>query len=168
MRRVGGSETRRARLGSTVYGVSSNRYSRPSHVAEQGKHQELPEDSGKALFDIVVAHTLDRWSRNLREMLESMRALDQKGEGLVSITENIDNSTPAGRWRPRWLGSVAEFFSEALSTHARKGISERAHQGRHLVRDRWPDSSKALPQGNGKRIQGRVVTHLVLEPCEEI
>ena len=32
----------------------------------------------------------------------------------------------------RTLGSFGEFFSDMLGTHIKKGISERAHQGRHL------------------------------------
>ena len=80
----------------------------------------------------MVVHTLDRWSRNLRVMLESMGTLAQNGVGLVSITENIDYSTPHGKMATQMLGSVAEFFSEALSTHVKKGIGERARQGLHL------------------------------------
>ena len=94
--------------------------------------RRLLDDSGKGLFDVVVVHTLDRWSRNLRVMLESMGALAQNGVGLVSITENIDYSTPHGKMATQMLGSVAEFFSEALSTHVKKGISERARLGLHL------------------------------------
>ena len=94
--------------------------------------RQLLNDSGKGLFDVVVVHTLDRWSRNLRVMLESMGTLAQNGVGLVSITENIDYSTPHGKMATQMLGSVAEFFSEALSTHVKKGIGERARQGRHL------------------------------------
>ena len=52
--------------------------------------------------------------------------------GLVSITENIDYSTPHGKMATQMLGSVAEFFSEALATHVKKGIGERAMQGLHL------------------------------------
>ena len=80
----------------------------------------------------MVVHTFDRWSRNLRVMLESMGVLAQNGVGLVSITENIDYSTPHGKMATPMLGSVAEFSSVALATHVKKGIGERARQGLHL------------------------------------
>ena len=83
--------------------------------------RQLLDDSGKGLFDVVVVHTLDRWSRNLRVMLEALGTLGSNGIGLVSITENIDYSTPHGKMATQMLGSVAEFFSEALSTHVKKG-----------------------------------------------
>ena len=94
--------------------------------------RQLLEDAAAGKFDVVVVHTLDRWSRNLRVMLESMTTLAKHGVGLVSITENIDYSTPHGKMATQMLGSVAEFFSEALATHVKKGIGERAGKGLHL------------------------------------
>ena len=52
--------------------------------------RQLMEDARKDLFDIVVVHTLDRWSRNLRVTLESLANLAMHDVALVSITENID------------------------------------------------------------------------------
>ena len=94
--------------------------------------RQLLDDAEGREFDVVVVHTLDRWSRNLRVMLESMSTLAKHGVGLVSITENIDYSTPHGKMATQMLGSVSEFFSEALATHVKKGIGERAGKGLHL------------------------------------
>lgn len=94
--------------------------------------RQLLEDAAHGKFDVVVVHTFDRWARNLKVLLETVAVLNQHGVGLVSITENLDWSTPEGRLVARTLGSFGEFFSDMLGTHVKKGISERAHQGRHL------------------------------------
>ncbi len=94
--------------------------------------RQLLEDAGTGTFDVVVVHTLDRWSRNLRVTLESLKTLAQHNVGLVSISENIDYSTPQGKLFTQMLGSFAEYFSESLATHVRKGQSQRAIEGRHL------------------------------------
>ncbi len=80
----------------------------------------------------MVVHTLDRWSRNLRVTLESLKTLAEHDVGLVSITENIDYSTAQGKLFAQMLGSFAEYFSESLATHVRKGQGQRARDGRHL------------------------------------
>ena len=64
--------------------------------------------------------------------LPACGSLNQHGVGLVSITENLNWSTPEGRLVDRTLGSFGEIYSDMLGAHVRKGISERAHQGRHL------------------------------------
>lgn len=94
--------------------------------------RQILEDAEKRKFDNVVVHTLDRWSRNLRITLESLKTLAQHDVGLVSITENIDYSTAQGKLFTQMLGSFAEYFSESLATHVKKGQSERARSGRHL------------------------------------
>ena len=94
--------------------------------------RQLLDDSAKGGFDIVVVHTLDRWARNTRIALESLATLARHDVALVSITENIDYSTAQGRLVTTMLASFAEYFSDSLGTHIKKGISERAHQGKHL------------------------------------
>ena len=89
------------------------------------------EDAKRDQFDIVVVHTLDRWSRNLRVTLESLANLGMHNVALVSITENIDYSTPEGMLMTQLLGSFAQFFSNMLGTHVSKGLDERANEGRH-------------------------------------
>ena len=96
--------------------------------------RQLLDDAGKGMFDAVVVHTLDCWSRNLRVTLESLKTLAQHNIGLVSISENIDYSTPQGKLFTQMLGSFAEYFSESLATHVGKGQSQRAAEGRHLRR----------------------------------
>ncbi len=94
--------------------------------------QQLLEAVALGKVDIVIVHTLDRWARNLKVLLESLAILGKHGVGFVSITENIDYTTPHGKLTTQMLGGMAEFFSEMLAVHVKKGIDERARQGRHL------------------------------------
>ena len=94
--------------------------------------RQLLDDAGMGRFDRVVVHTLDRWSRNQKVMLESLDILGRAGAGLVSITESIEYETPHGKFATQTLGSVAELYSGLLSVHTKKGISERARKGLHL------------------------------------
>jgi DNA invertase Pin-like site-specific DNA recombinase len=106
----------------------------PAHTESMKKRpmfRQLMEDASRDSFDIVVVHTLDRWSRNLRVTLESLAILAMHDVALVSITENIDYSTPQGRLLTQMLGSFAQFFSDMLGTHVSKGLDERAHLGLH-------------------------------------
>lgn len=90
------------------------------------------DDAALGQFDVIVTHTLDRWSRNLKVMLESLSVLGSHGVGYVSIVENVDYTTPHGKLTTQLLGGMAEFFSDMLAVHTKKGIDERARQGRHL------------------------------------
>ena len=93
--------------------------------------RQLLDEAGRGLFDVVVVHTLDRWSRNLRVTLESLGILSRHNVSLVSITESIDYSSPQGKLFTQMLGSFAEYYSGALATHVKKGQDQRAREGRH-------------------------------------
>ena len=94
--------------------------------------RQLMEDAGQGRFDVVVVHTLDRWARNLKVLLDSVALLNEHNVGLVSISEKLDWSSPEGRLVARTLGSFGEFFSDMLGTHVKKGIDERVLQGKRL------------------------------------
>ena len=51
---------------------------------------------------------------------------------LVSINKNIDYSTDQGKLMTIMLASFAEYFSNSLGASIKKGIGERALQGRYL------------------------------------
>jgi hypothetical protein len=70
--------------------------------------------------------------KNTRIALESLCNLAKNNMSLVSITENIDYSTAQGRLMTTMLAGFAEYFSDSLATHIKKGVRERAMQGKHL------------------------------------
>ena len=62
-----------------------------------------------------MVHSLDRWSRNLRVTLDTFKRLADHKVAFVSITENIDYSTPEGRLFIAMIGAFAQYFSDSLS-----------------------------------------------------
>ena len=65
--------------------------------AKRPVFRQLLEDAQAGKFDVAVTHTLDRFSRNLRVMLDAFHILSQHNVTYVSITQDIDYSTPEGR-----------------------------------------------------------------------
>lgn len=63
----------------------------------------------------IVVWKFSRLSRRLKEFLEICDRVEAAGAGVVSVTEQIDTSTPAGRLIRNILASFAQFQSEELS-----------------------------------------------------
>lgn len=59
--------------------------------------------------DTVVVWKLDRLGRNMIHILQTVKELTDRGVTLVSVTDGIDSSTPAGRMMIGVLGSLAEY-----------------------------------------------------------
>jgi DNA invertase Pin-like site-specific DNA recombinase len=78
--------------------------------------------------DTVVVWKLDRLGRNTLHILETVKALTDRGVTLVSITDGIDSSTPAGRMMIGVLGSLAEYERELTKERtALKRVLSRAN-----------------------------------------
>jgi len=98
-------------------------------IIKRPQFRKLLDDCKKGNFDIVVVHSIDRWSRNLGVTLESFKQLAENRVSFASISENIDYSTPEGRLFIAMLGAFAQYFSDNLAKHTRKGMKQRAVSG---------------------------------------
>ncbi|SCX15229.1 recombinase family protein [Mycolicibacterium fluoranthenivorans] len=77
--------------------------------------------------DTVVVWKLDRLGRNMLHILQTVTDLTTRGVTLVSVTDGIDSSTPAGRMMIGVLGSLAEYERELIKERtALKRSSSRA------------------------------------------
>ncbi len=89
----------------------------------------LLDDAELKRFDVVIVHTVDRWARNTGVQSQALQRLGTAGVGFVSVTENVDFSTPGGRLLLTVIGGVSEFFSDQLGVHVAKGQHQRAREG---------------------------------------
>ena len=98
-------------------------------ITKRPAFRRMLDDAQARRFDVVMTHTLDRFSRNLRVMLDAFHVFAQNDVTYVSVTQEIDYSKPEGKLFMTMLGAFAQYFSDALSGHIKKGMRERAHQG---------------------------------------
>lgn len=77
--------------------------------------QALLADAKAKRFGLVLVHKIDRFSRNLKDMLNLVDELSKYGVGFRSATEPFDSTTSAGKLMFQQLGSFAEFERNRLS-----------------------------------------------------
>ncbi len=87
------------------------------------------EDALAGKYDVLVVHKIDRFSRKLRVTLEYFEKLGKAGVGFVSIQNDMDYSTPTGKFSLVLQGGLAELYSDNLSEETKKGWHERRMQG---------------------------------------
>jgi site-specific DNA recombinase len=94
---------------------------------------QLLEDAAAGKFDAVVVYKVDRWSRQLADMLSTVDFLDRHTVRFASVTEPIDTSTPMGRMVLQMLGSFAEFERGLIVERVIAGIEAKLAKGLPLT-----------------------------------
>jgi DNA invertase Pin-like site-specific DNA recombinase len=103
--------------------------------ARSGKSTDRPgfQDMLKAAhageFDALVCHKLDRFSRNLVDVLLTLDDLQKHDVAFASATEPIDFTTPLGKVVLIILAFFAEWYLQNLSAETTKGKRERFQAG---------------------------------------
>lgn len=82
----------------------------------------------------ILVHKLDRFARNREDSIIYKALLRREGARVVSVTEAIDENTPAGLLVEGILETVAEFYSANLATEVKKGLFQAVKQGRPIFR----------------------------------
>ncbi|MEE9528521.1 MAG: recombinase family protein [Dehalococcoidia bacterium] len=109
--------------------VDEGKSARTEDINKRPAFKEAIEDALAHQYDILVIHKIDRFSRRLLVTLEYFNKVVQAGLGFISITEQMDFTTPWGKFTLSMLGGLAELYSDNLSLETKKGWSERREQG---------------------------------------
>ena len=91
--------------------------------------KELLKDAKEKRFDFVLVYKIDRFSRNLKDMLNLVDELSSYGIGFKSATEPFDTTTSAGKLMFQQLGSFAEFERNRIAERVFPGMVKGVQQG---------------------------------------
>jgi len=84
--------------------------------------------------DIVIVESISRIARNTRDLLLIVSELTEKGVEFVSLKENIDTTSPQGRFMLTVFGALAELERESILERQREGIEIAKEEGKYKGR----------------------------------
>ena len=115
--------------------VESSRKTRP---VKQSLLQKLRNNE----YEAVVVYKLDRWARSSTELILDTKELIDKGIGFISISDNLDFSTAAGKLHFQILSAFAEFERELIRERTIEGLKRAKMQGKQVGRPKGSKDTK--------------------------
>jgi DNA invertase Pin-like site-specific DNA recombinase len=110
-------------------GISGAKDSRP-------ELNRLMADAHKRKFDVVVVWKFDRFARSVSHLLRALETFNALGIAFVSLSEQMDTTTPAGKMVFTVLGAVAELERSLIAERVRAGLRNAKAKGKTLGRPR--------------------------------
>jgi DNA invertase Pin-like site-specific DNA recombinase len=111
----------------TDLGISGSKDSRPAL-------NQLMADAHQRKFDAVLVWKLDRFARSLRHLVNALAEFEALGLAFISLRDNLDLSTPAGRLMFQIIGAMAEFERSLIQERVRAGIRNARAKGKKIGR----------------------------------
>jgi DNA invertase Pin-like site-specific DNA recombinase len=91
--------------------------------------------------DSVMVWRLDRLGRSLRHLIEVVADLERRGVTLISLTEQIDTSSPGGKLVFHIFAAMAEFERDLIRERTHAGLAAARARGRKGGRPTvWTDA----------------------------
>ena len=130
-------------------------------------HEDLDVSGGvmkrpgfdKALEQVISGETdglivmkLDRFARSLTGALDAIKTLDEAGRQLISVADDLDTSTPTGRFARTIMLALAELQREQIKESWQTAQQHAVARGVHI-------SSKP-PTGYDRAENGRLVPNV--------
>ncbi len=80
--------------------------------------------------DTLVVWKLDRLARSLKQLIETVEDLEQRGIGFRSLTEAIDTTTAGGKLVFHIFAALAEFERSIIRERTSAGLAAARARGR--------------------------------------
>ncbi len=110
-------------------GISGTKEKRP-------ELDRLMADAHRRRFDAVIVWKFDRFARSVSHLLRALETFQALGIEFVSLSEQLDTSTPTGKMVFTVLGAVAELERSLIVERVKAGLRNARAKGKRLGRPR--------------------------------
>src|SRR6202163_1872491 len=134
-------------------GISGSKEKRP-------ELDKLLADAHKRHFDAVVVWRFDRFARSVSHLLRALENFRSLGIEFVSLSVQVDTSTPTGKMVFTVLGAVADLERSLIAERVRAGLRNARAKGKTLGRPRVFVDAATIGR---LRMQGRSIREIADE-----
>jgi DNA invertase Pin-like site-specific DNA recombinase len=120
----------------------------------------LMADAHRRKFDVVIVWRFDRFARSVSHLLRALETFQALGVEFVSLSEQMDTSTPTGKMVFTVLGAVAELERSLIVERVKAGLRNARAKGKTLGRPKKPVDAARIA---ALRVRGRSIRQIASE-----
>ncbi|MBW2149661.1 MAG: recombinase family protein [Deltaproteobacteria bacterium] len=113
---------------------------------------EMMSEAKKRKFDILLVWKLDRLSRSLKDLINTLDELGHLVIDFISYDNDLDTSTPIGKLVFQIIGAVSEFEKDIIRERVKAGLVNARSKGKRLGRP--PVTDTLFEKAKNLRAQG--------------
>jgi DNA invertase Pin-like site-specific DNA recombinase len=122
-------------------------------TSERPELSKLWQAARARKIDTVLVWKFDRFARSTKQLIDALEEFRHLGVDFISITEQIDTSSPMGKAMFTVISAIAEFERSLISERVRSGIAKARAQGKQHGRPKT--SAATIKEIKRLRRQGK-------------
>lgn len=115
------------------FGISGVKASRP-------ELDRMMNDARDGKIDTVIVYSFSRFARSTKHLLDALEEFRKLNVNFISITENVDTSTPMGKALFTIISAISQLERELISERVKNGLDNAKAKGKQLGRKRTRNS----------------------------
>lgn len=104
------------------------------------------KDARNRRFHAVLIVRLDRITRSIINLLNTLQMLDKWSVSLVCVDQPIETNSPTGRLMIHILAALAEFERELIRERVKDGMEKARRNGKHIGRPARKNKNRILQE----------------------
>jgi len=98
---------------------------------------QLLKDAETRKFQAIFIYKLDRFSRSLRDLIETIEKLKEWGIDFVSLQDKIETTSANGKFMFHIISAFAEFERNVTGERTKFSMDKKARDGSPITRAPW-------------------------------
>jgi site-specific DNA recombinase len=117
---------------------------------------ELLKDAEARKFQAIFIYKLDRFSRSLRDLIETIEKLKDWNIDFVSLQDKIETTSASGKLMFHIISAFAEFERNVTGERTKFSMDKQARDGNPITRAPWGykiENKKLIPGEHSYQVQ---------------
>ncbi len=123
-----------AALGYDVFKIYRDEGKSGKDIKGRPEMRQMLEDAQVRKFQAIFIYKLDRFSRSLRDLIETIEKLKQWGIDFISLQDKIETTSASGKLMFHIISAFAEFERNVTSERTKFSMDKKARDGNVVTR----------------------------------
>jgi len=143
-------------LGYDIFKIYKDEGKSAKDIKGRPEMIQLLKDAQTHKFQAIFIYKLDRFSRSLRDLIETIAKLKEWNIDFISLQDKIETTSASGKLMFHIISAFAEFERNVTGERTKFSLDKRARDGHPITRAPWGykiENKKLVPTQNSFQVQ---------------
>lgn len=143
-------------LGYEIFKMYKDEGKSAKDIKHRPEMMQILQDAQVHKFQAIFVYKLDRFSRSLRDLIETIAKLKEWGIDFISLQDKIETTSASGKLMFHIISAFAEFERNVTGERTKFSMDKKARDGNPITRAPWGykmENKQLIPTQNSFQVQ---------------